>query len=269
MFRGTHLVSYVNAHQLSVIPETQHHAGAREFVSIVVELLLIAWFSTTWWYPTAVGNAIPSGTHRIRHRCWTCQTIWFSDPPRKEMLLNNPSWDSRHKWLVENSKSIGFLKTIDGEIAMFVVTGYIVVKVNKSLYAQAICKYLKTRSTSSFLSSQHGCICYQSYQSSEMKRLCLCISSIWTKQSLCTTRAPMSVSTRWTASTFVRVILSRRIRSSIGMICQDTTQDRINPRSELFVSNKERLMLISLMNSSASFLLYPSFPLILSSRKTI
>lgn len=47
VFRGTHLVSYVNAHQLSVIPETQHHAGAREFVSIVVELLLIAWFSTT------------------------------------------------------------------------------------------------------------------------------------------------------------------------------------------------------------------------------
>ena len=75
------------------------------------------------------------------------------------------------KWLVENSKSIGFLKTIDGEIAMFVVTGYIVVKVNKSLYAQAICKYLKTRSTSSFLSSQHGCICYQSYQSSEMKEV--------------------------------------------------------------------------------------------------
>ena len=54
---------------------------------------------------------------------------------------------------------------------MFVVTGYIVVKVNKSLYAQAICKYLKTRSTSSFLSSQHGCICYQSYQSSEMKEV--------------------------------------------------------------------------------------------------
>ena len=75
------------------------------------------------------------------------------------------------KWLAENSKSIGFLKTIDGEIAMFVVTGYIVVKVNKSLYAQAICKYLKTRSTSSFLSSQHGRICYQSYQSSEMKEV--------------------------------------------------------------------------------------------------
>ena len=54
---------------------------------------------------------------------------------------------------------------------MFVVTGYIVVKVNKSLYAQAICKYLKTRSTSSFLSSQHGRICYQSYQSSEMKEV--------------------------------------------------------------------------------------------------
>ena len=75
------------------------------------------------------------------------------------------------KWLVENSKSIGFLKTIDGEIAMFVVTGYIVVKVNKSLYAPAICKYLKTRSTPSFLSSQHGRICYQSYQSSEMKEV--------------------------------------------------------------------------------------------------
>lgn len=75
------------------------------------------------------------------------------------------------KWLVENSDSIGFLKRINGEIAMFVVTGYVVVEVNGKLYPQAVCRYLETESTSSFLSSQHGRICHQSYRVSEMKEL--------------------------------------------------------------------------------------------------
>ena len=157
---------------------------------------------------------------------------------------------------------------------MFVVTGYIVVKVNKSLYAQAICKYLKTRSTSSFLSSQHGCICYQSYQSSEMKEVLVSLYqlhmneavSLYYKSANVCEYALNSINIRQSNPVTEDTIFNRGV---VRMICQDTTQDRINPRSELFVSNKERLMLISLMNSSASFLLYPSFPLILSSRKTI
>ena len=75
------------------------------------------------------------------------------------------------KWLVEHSDSIGFLKRINGEIAMFVVTGYVVVNVNGQDYPQAICRYLETRSTSSFLSSQHGRVCNQSYRVSDMKEL--------------------------------------------------------------------------------------------------
>ena len=148
---------------------------------------------------------------------------------------------------------------------MFVVTGYIVVKVNKSLYAQAICKYLKTRSTSSFLSSQHGCICYQSYQSSEMKEVLVSLYQLHMNE---------AVSLYYKSANVCEYALnSINIRQS-NPITEDTIFNRgvvrrSNPRSELFVSNKERLILTSLMNSSASFLLYPSFPLILSSRKTI
>ena len=80
------------------------------------------------------------------------------------------------KWLKENSKAIGYLKLIDGKIAMFIVTGYVVQRVGSSLYPQAICKYIETDSSSSFIDTQHKRMCKESYTTVNLKT---CLISLY------------------------------------------------------------------------------------------
>ena len=80
------------------------------------------------------------------------------------------------KWLKENSKAIGYLKLINGKIAMFIVTGYVVQRVGGSLYPQAICKYIETDSSSSFIDTQHKRMCKESYTTGNLKT---CLISLY------------------------------------------------------------------------------------------
>lgn len=80
------------------------------------------------------------------------------------------------RWLRENSRAIGYLKLINGKIALFIVTGYVVMKVGEYLYPQAICKYIETDSSSSFIDTQHKRICHKKYTTSELKT---CLISLY------------------------------------------------------------------------------------------
>ena len=80
------------------------------------------------------------------------------------------------RWLRENSRAIGYLKLINGKVALFIVTGYVVMKVGKYLYPQAICKYIETDSSSSFIDTQHKRMCHKEYTTSELKT---CLISLY------------------------------------------------------------------------------------------
>lgn len=80
------------------------------------------------------------------------------------------------KWLKENSKAIGYLKLIDGTVALFIVTGYVVQKVDSCYYPLAICKYIETQSSSSFIDTQHKRICNKTYSTRDLKT---CLISLY------------------------------------------------------------------------------------------
>ena len=58
------------------------------------------------------------------------------------------------KWLKKNERHLGFTRDVEGVIKVYVITGYVVVRVNEMNYIQALCVPLSAATSCSFCESQ-------------------------------------------------------------------------------------------------------------------